>query len=157
MTPEPALIRSLESEILPARTSRRVAPGSDSWSSVCRSIRATSSLARLGLRGSRVMSRNSPSASMQCSCQRQADGLEGPARRIISTVSILSQVGSTTCARQTCLCSLFRSATIFSSRARSANETKTQNIFTSSKCSAGTISTNCCQQILTEVLRKTSY
>jgi hypothetical protein len=57
---------------------------------------------------------------MNRSCQRQTLGFDTPAGRITAAVPQPSAVTRTIRARQTCLCGLFRSATIASSRARSA-------------------------------------
>ena len=57
---------------------------------------------------------------MNRSCQRHTQGFDTPARRITSAVPQPSPVASMIRARQTCFCGLFRSATIASSRARSA-------------------------------------
>jgi hypothetical protein len=57
---------------------------------------------------------------MNRSCQRHTHGFDTPARRIAAAVPQPSAVARMIRARQTCFCGLFRSATIASSRARSA-------------------------------------
>ena len=75
-----------------------------------------------GMREGRVLSRDSAStpSCMNRSCQRQTQLLFLPVRRVISTVPSPAAVNRLIRARQACLCGLFRSATIASSRARSA-------------------------------------
>jgi hypothetical protein len=81
-------------------------------------VRATTSCSTAmpsgGMRDGRVLSRGRPAtpAVMKRSCQRQAAVLLTLARRMISAVPQPSAVNSTICARQTCFCGLFRSATI---------------------------------------------
>src|SRR5689334_9340781 len=74
-----------------------------------------------GIRGGRVLSRNSPStpSCMKRSCQRQTAVLATPAWRMISAVPTPSALSSTIFARQTCFCGLLRSVLIASSRSRS--------------------------------------
>ena len=71
-----------------------------------------------GLPGLRVLSCSSPStpASMKRRCQRHTQGLETPARRMISAVPQPSAVARMICARHTCFWALLRSATTASSR-----------------------------------------
>ena len=73
------------------------------------------------------MSRSNPStpSCMKRSCQRQTAVLLLPVRRMISTVPRPSPLRRTICARHTCFCRLFRSATTASRRARSAVLTST--------------------------------
>ena len=75
-----------------------------------------------GMRAGRVWSCNRPSTPsvMNRSCQRQTLGFDTPARRMTAAVPQPSPVARMIRARQTCFCGLFRSATIVSSRARSA-------------------------------------
>ena len=77
--------------------------------------------ARAGIRDGRVLSRNKPPtpAYINRSCQRQTDGFDLPVRRMISAVPRPSAVIRMIDARQTCFCTLFRSATIAAKRARS--------------------------------------
>ena len=66
-----------------------------------------------GMRGGRVLSRSSPATPsvMKRSCQRQTVVLAVSVRRMTSAVPQPSAVSKTICARQTCFCGLFRSAT----------------------------------------------
>ena len=75
-----------------------------------------------GMRDGRVLSRSRPATPsvMNRSCQRQTAVLLVSVRRMISAVPQPSAVSRTICARQTCFCGLFRSATIAASCRRSA-------------------------------------
>jgi len=79
------------------------------------------------LPGFRVLSRSRPStpASMKRRCQRQTQGLDTPARRMISIVPQPSAVARMIRARQTCFWALFRSARTASSRSRSPGPSRT--------------------------------
>jgi hypothetical protein len=72
--------------------------------------------------GLRLLSRTSPAtpARMNRSCQRQTQGLDTSAWRMIAVVPQPAAVARMIFARQTCFCGLFRSATTRSSRPRSA-------------------------------------
>ncbi len=80
-----------------------------------------------GLPGLRVLSRNSPStpSAMNRACQVHTTGFDLPDRRMISAVPQPSAVARITLARHTCFCGALRSATIASSRRRSARVTLT--------------------------------
>src|SRR6516162_16887 len=80
-----------------------------------------------GMRERRVLSRSRPAtpACMILSCQRHTVTLLVPAWRMISPVPNPPAVSKTICALHTCFCGLFRSATIASSRTRSAADTST--------------------------------
>jgi hypothetical protein len=80
------------------------------------------------LREGRVLSRRRPSTpvSMYRSCQRPTHGFDLLVSRIIALVPSPSAVASTILARHTCLLALLRSATMPSSRARSAGLTYMQ-------------------------------
>src|SRR2546430_17736392 len=82
-----------------------------------------------GLPGLRVLSRNSPStpSAMNRACQVHTTGFDLPDRRMISAVPQPSAVARITLARHTCFCGALRSATIASSRRRSARVTLTTN------------------------------
>ena len=97
----------------------RLAGGSPSVSATTRS---TATGGKGGRPGLRVLSRTSPAtpSRMNRSCQRQTQGLDTLARRMISAVPQPAAVARMIRARQTCFCGLFRSATIRSSRSRSA-------------------------------------
>ena len=97
-----------------------VSPGG---SASVRSTSAATAASDTGaLPGFLVLSRKSPStpASMKRCCQRQADGFETPARRMISAVPHPSAEARIIAARQTCFCRLLRSATTAANRSRSA-------------------------------------
>jgi hypothetical protein len=75
----------------------------------------------------RIIDRRTPSDKStkggipaRISPQRQTQGLETSARRMISAVPQPCAVARMILARQTCLCGLFRSATTRSSQSRSA-------------------------------------
>ena len=97
---------------------------SSGWaaSSVRVTTPSTTALGNGGMRAGRVWSCTRPSTPsvMNRSCQRQTLGFDTPARRMIAAVPQPSAVARMICTRQTCFCGLFRSATIASSRARSA-------------------------------------
>src|SRR4030081_459619 len=79
------------------------------------------------LPGLRVLSRNSPStpSAMNRACQVHTTGFDLPDRRMISAVPQPSALARITLARHTCFCGALRSATIASSRRRSARLTLT--------------------------------
>jgi hypothetical protein len=79
------------------------------------------------LPGLRVLSRNSPStpSAMNRACQVQTTGLAVPERRMVSAVPQPSAVARMILARHTCFWGALRSATIASSRRRSARVTLT--------------------------------
>ena len=83
---------------------------------------ATASLGTGALPGLRVLSRSKPStpASMNRRCQRQTQGFDTPARRMISAVPQPSAEARMIAARQTCFCGLLRPATTAANRSRSA-------------------------------------
>ena len=89
---------------------------------VSATTRSTTAGGSGGRPGFRVLSRSSPATpvAMNRRCQRQTLGFDTPARRMISAVPQPSPVARMIRARQTCFCGLFRSATIRSSRSRSA-------------------------------------
>jgi len=91
-------------------------------SSVRVTTASTRALGTGGMRAGRVLSCNRPSTPslMKRSCQRQTLGFDTPARRITAAVPQPSAVVRMIRARQTCFCGVLRSATIASSRARSA-------------------------------------
>lgn len=119
-------IRRTELALIPASSAMAAAVqwvvscgGSLAVSSTTRSIAACG---KGGMRDGRVLSRNSPStpSAAKRSCQRQTQGLDTPARRMIVFVPRPLAVARMISARQTHFCGLFRSATTASSRARSA-------------------------------------
>jgi hypothetical protein len=123
-----------------ARTVQCVASADGSSSRVSRTTCATFASESFGMRDGLVLSRSRPStpASMQRSCQRHTEGFDSPVRRMISAAPNRSPVNSTTSARQTCFCLLFRSATIADSRARSTEETKSPRFPRIERCVAQT-------------------
>src|ERR1700680_2549861 len=80
-----------------------------------------------GLPALRVWSRTTPStpSAMNRACQVHTTGFDLPDRRMISAVPQPSAVARITLARHTCFCGALRSATIASSRRRSARVTLT--------------------------------
>jgi hypothetical protein len=124
-------MRCTEETLIPATAAMAaavqwvVSPGGSPW--VRATTRSAISAAKGGMRDRRVLSRNKPStpASMNRSCQRQTAVLLLPVRRMIAFVPSPAVLKSTIRARQTCFCGLFRSATIASSRTRSAALTVT--------------------------------
>ena len=98
-----------------------IAPGAAS-SSVRVTTPSTTALGNGGMRAGRVLSCSRPSTPslMKRSCQRHTLGFDTPARRITAAVPQPSAVARMIRARQTCFCGLLRSATVASSRARSA-------------------------------------
>ena len=89
--------------------------------SVSATTRSTTAGGKGGSPGFLVLSRTRPAtpSPMNRSCQRQTQGLDTSARRMISAVPQPAAVARMIRARQTCFCGLLRSATIRSSRSRS--------------------------------------
>src|SRR5260370_22819791 len=94
---------------------------------VSATTRATTSTSSGGMRDGRVLSRNSPPtpSTMNRSCQRQIEFLSTPPCRSTSFIPTPPPLNKTIRARHTCFCGLLRSATIPSSRTRSAELTST--------------------------------